>query len=117
VLYTQGVIAMTKKQIYLTPTSMEILLDCKNASKYLSFGNSIHMTLADFNISSDKKHRTSDTPCVLFQKKNSIKRKINKYYNISLAFSISLLAKFHILLIRLLTIVCKEYCYLYSHNY
>lgn len=67
---------MSNKKLYLSNTSIKTFLKCKRkfkykyldkiraetnkSNKYLSFGNSIHKTLADFNSIKDSKYRNLD---------------------------------------------------------
>ncbi|MBF8983982.1 PD-(D/E)XK nuclease family protein [Lutibacter sp. B2] len=75
---------MQKQTINLSNTSMRAFLDCKQkfkynyidkvytdkspSNKYLSFGTSIHATLAQFNKITDIKHRTLDHLTTLYKK-------------------------------------------------
>lgn len=65
---------MTNKKLYLSSTSIKTYLTCKKrfklkhidklsieestTSHYMSFGNSMHMTLADYNMIADQKYKT-----------------------------------------------------------
>lgn len=75
---------MQKQTLHLSNTSMRAFLDCKQKfkykyidkvytdksppNKYLSFGNSIHATLAQFNKVTDTSYRTLDHLIDLFKK-------------------------------------------------
>lgn len=67
---------MNEKKIYLSNTSIRTFFQCKRKfkysyidriniseripNKYISFGNSMHLTLADFNLIKDNNYRTLD---------------------------------------------------------
>ncbi|MEJ8554837.1 RecB family exonuclease [Tepidibacter sp. Z1-5] len=67
---------MSNRKLYLSNTSIQTFLQCKqkfkykyidkmsvsesNPNKYLSFGNSIHTTLANFNLIADSKYKQLD---------------------------------------------------------
>ena len=75
---------MYKSKIYLSSTNIQTFLNCKRkfkykyvdrvkvetkiASKYLSFGNSIHSTLAQFNKITDEKYRSVENLHALLRK-------------------------------------------------
>ncbi|MBB6218095.1 CRISPR/Cas system-associated exonuclease Cas4 (RecB family) [Anaerosolibacter carboniphilus] len=67
---------MRKKKVYLSNTSIKTFMACKKrykykhidrismgdsvSNKYMSFGNSIHITMADFNMLTNSQHGTLD---------------------------------------------------------
>lgn len=75
---------MSRNKLYLSSTNMQVFLNCKRKykykyidrmntkvkiqSKYLSFGSSIHMALAQFNRITDKQYRTIDNLHMLLRK-------------------------------------------------
>lgn len=75
---------MSGNKLYLSNSGIQVFLNCKrkykfkyinkikskqqSPSKYLAFGNSMHITLAQFNMITDKKYRTIDNLHMLLRK-------------------------------------------------